>query len=126
MNSTLYRQLKDIQYQAERLASGKKSAEVLEDFSNYNEEIKLYLLTHIDNIEIVNLVKEIPNVLEVETETKSTSFFVTICLSIFTLGVSAIYLANVAEMRRIHLVQSNIQTARGKYASIEFLLRASE
>jgi len=124
MNSTLHRQLKDIQIQAEKLISGSPSGEELVQFSNYSAELKNYLLINIEEPEIRVLIYSIPDILDVEIETKSMPVALVITLTIITLGISALYISHVMEMRRHRLVQGNIQTARGKYASIEFLLKA--
>jgi hypothetical protein len=124
MNATLNRQLKDIQYQAEKLISGSPQQEELERFSNYNEELRDYILTNIDVPEIKDLANATPNILEVENEMRSAHIVAIITIAIVTLGTSALYISYVTNMRRKRLIQSNIQTARGKYASIEFLLKA--
>lgn len=124
MNSTLLRQLKDIQHQAENLISGSPEIEELEQFGNYNEELKTYILENIDLSEISNLVYDIPNVLHVELGTKSRPIGALIIVGIITLGISSFYISYVVALHKKRLIQSNIQTARGKYASIEFLLKA--
>lgn len=120
----LNRQLKDIQHQAEKLTSGSPEPEELEMFSDYSNEIKNYVLTKIDKKEITKLALEIPNILEVENETKSLSNIVLIIGAIFTIGLSALYISYITNLRRTKLIQNNIHTARGKFASIEFLLKA--
>lgn len=121
----LYRQLKDIQSQAEKLTAGTPDQGAIEQFNNYNEDLKTYLLTHIEDPEIRDLVYSIPSISDTETEKLPLQSSALIIIGILTVGLLPLYLSYVAEMRRNKLIQSNIQTARGKYASIEFLLKAS-
>ena len=104
------------------LISGSPDIEELESFSNYSQELKSYLIKNIDVPEIKDLANAIPNILEVEA--KSKPIVILIALGLVTFGVSAIYISYAASMRKTRLIQGNIQTARGKYASIEFLLKA--
>ncbi len=124
MNQTLFRQLKDIQLQAEKLLSGDSDEEAFVSFSNYNNELKSYLLQNCDDATIRSLVNEIPEVLDVKQET-SKPLVLLIILGLVTLGISAFYFASVANMRQTRLIQENIHTVRGKYASIEFLMKAN-
>lgn len=121
----LYRQLKDIQSQAEKLTAGTPDQGAIEQFNNYNEDLKTYLLTHVEDPEIRDLVYSIPSISDTETEKLPLHSSALIIIGILTVGLLPLYLSYVAEMRRNKLIQSNIQTARGKYASIEFLLKAS-
>lgn len=121
----LYRQLKDIQSQAEKLTSGTPDQGAIEQFNNYNEDLKTYLLTHVEDPEIRDLVYSIPSISDTETEKLPLQSSALIIIGILTVGLLPLYLSYVAEIRRNKLIQSNIQTARGKYASIEFLLKAS-
>lgn len=124
MTSTIFRQLKDIQLQAEKLLSGTPTEDELLLFSRYNEELKSYLLNNIQDAEIRDLILDIPNIIEIKEEVKSNPLIMLILLGIITLGVSALYISYATTLRKIKLIQDNIQIARGKYASIEFLLRA--
>lgn len=125
MASTLFRQLKDIQYQAEKLLSGTPEEGEIEQFNHYNEDLKAYLLGHVKEEEIRTLILAIPTISDVESETISMRTSVLVAVGVITLGLLPLYLSYVAGMRRNQLIQSNIQTARGKYASIEFLLKAT-
>ena len=44
MKDSITRQVKDIQYQAERLLNGEPSASEIETFDRYNEELRAFLL----------------------------------------------------------------------------------
>ncbi|MFK7783810.1 MAG: hypothetical protein AB8B56_01775 [Crocinitomicaceae bacterium] len=124
--SKLTRQIKDIQFQAERLISGNPDGEELQQFSNYNEEMKNYMLLNIDDSDLRKVILEIPDVMDIETDTKSTPFLVLLFLGIATLGISAFYISYVANMRRTRQIQNNIQTVRGKYSSLEFLMKVRD
>lgn len=126
MSPTLNRQLKDIQHQAEKLISRTPSEGEIEQFNHYNEDLKAYLLEYVGAIEIRDLIYTIPTISDIETERIPLRTSVLITISIVTLGLLPFYLSYVAEMRRNKLIQENIRTARGKYASIEFLLKASD
>ena len=126
MSSLLFRQLKDIQLQADRLTKDGPNDGDLEVFSNYNEELRNYIHANIEDEDITRLVDEIPYVLEVQEVNTGLPLFMLIVVGVLTLGISAIYLSYLAGMRRTRVIQNNIQTARGKYASIEFLLMAQE
>jgi hypothetical protein len=118
----LSRQIKDIQFQAERLTSSHPEGDELEQFSNYNEELKRYMLVNIEDPDLKKVILEIPHVMDIETDTQSTPFYVLLFLGIITLGISALYISYVANMRRTRQIQNNIQAVRGKYSSLEFLM----
>jgi len=120
--SQLKRQIKDIQFQAERLTSGNPDGDALELFSNYNEELKNYMVLNIEDPDLRKVIFEIPHVLDIETDTKSSPFYALLALGILTLGISALYIGYVTNARRNRLIQNNIQTVRGKYASLEFMM----
>lgn len=125
MTLNLNRQLKDVQYQADKLISGTPEPEAIESFDNYCRELKEYIIHNVKEVDIVRLAQEIPEIHDVEDSKRKMSFIALIVLGLLTLGISALYLSYVANMRRTTLIQNNIQTARGKFASIEFLLKAS-
>jgi F0F1-type ATP synthase alpha subunit len=125
MTSSVFRQIRDIQNQAGKLVDGKSSFEELEEFSRYNEEMKLYLVKNLEQDEIVEHVLSIPNVLEVEAEAMNIPIYAMMILALFTVGLSYLYIKHVEESRRINLIQDQIREARGKYATLEFLLKAT-
>lgn len=125
MNATTFRQLKDIQYQAEKLLSVTPEEGEIEHFNHYNEDLKAYLLEHVKEEEIRTLILAIPTISNVESETISMRTSALVAVGIVTLGLLPLYLSYALSLRRNKLIQSNIQTARGKCASIEFLLKAT-
>ena len=91
MTSSVFRQIRDIQNQASKLVEEKPSLEDLEEFSRYNEEMKLYLVKNVEHEEIMKHVQSIPNVLDVEDDTPSFPVFVMLILGILTIGSSYFY-----------------------------------
>jgi hypothetical protein len=122
MTAGLFRQLTDIQKQAARLSSGNFSIEDMTMFERYNEELKRFILTNTEDPDVIHLTHEIPNVLDVQKEAKKPLILI-ILLALISLGVSVLLISYVSDMRRNKLIQQNIQIARGKYASIEFLMK---
>ncbi len=110
-NIALLRQLKDIQYQAAKLVKGNPSIVDIDNFRKYSNELVHYLQEHIDLVEIIPLIDDIPSLKEVEKELQSKMGF-------------AFGLRSWSRQRRIIAqAQQDIQIAQGKYASIEFILK---
>lgn len=124
--SMLKRQLKDIQARAEFLLKGDPNQDELENFSHYSAEIKAYVQKTIADDDILKLTKEIPEIMEVENETRSYPILLLMLLGLATLGISVLYISYVTNMRQNRLILQNIQIARGKYASIDFMLKAKD
>lgn len=124
MNQTLFRQLNDIQLQAQKLTDGNPEEEELEAFSNYSNELKNFLLETTEDETIRQHIYEIPDVFDIKEES-SKPMIMLIILGLVTVGFSVVYLSYVAGMRRTRQIQTNIHTIRGKYASIEFLIKAN-
>ncbi|MCE2998106.1 MAG: hypothetical protein ACK5RG_21375 [Cyclobacteriaceae bacterium] len=125
MTSSVFRQIRDIQNQAGKLVEEKPSLEDLEEFSRYNEEMKLYLVKNVEHEEIMKHVQSIPNVFDVEDDTPSFPVFVMLILGILTIGSSYFYFKHLEEARQISLIQDQIREVQGKYATLEFLLKAT-
>jgi hypothetical protein len=86
---SIVRQVIDLQAQAERLIRTGGNMPEIEAFSQYNEEIKTYLLDHISDEFVLNYIKTIPS-LDIDTiETKSS--ILTVILGLFSGGSSAAY-----------------------------------
>jgi len=111
------RQLKDIQVQAERITSPSCLWEEVVSFSSYSKELKVYLLTHVEEEMILKYIKEIPdlNIEEIGRAATRKSFFT----SLFSSWAGALY----HERRKIKLAQEVVRDIRAKYASIEFLMK---
>lgn len=125
MTSSVFRQIRDIQNQASKLVDEKPSLVDLEEFSRFNEEMKLYLVKNLEQDEIVEHVLSIPNVIEVEEESIGIPIYALMILTLLTLGLSYLYVKHVEESRRISLMQDQVREVQGKYATLEFLLKAA-
>lgn len=124
MEEKFLRQLRDIQVQAQRLTSERSLEQDFEQFDRYNEEFKDYILLNSNSDQIKKLINEIPRVINPSDEKNSTSTIILVVLGLLTFGFFAVYVYYANRMRRQRIIRNNIQTARGKYASIEFLLKA--
>jgi len=119
MNPNARRQIKDIQFRAEHLINGKPTIDDIEEFHQYNEELKKYLLDNLTEPELVERVKQIPQILEESGSQVVTRGIISAFLAMF-----ASYLVSYFQDRqRIENCLASIREARGKYASIEFLTR---
>ena len=61
MSISISRQIRDIQVQADRLISNKASLDQMEEFAQYNDETKSFLISHIDDEFIMKYILEIPD-----------------------------------------------------------------
>lgn len=124
-SANLFRQLKDIQLQADKITRKKIDQNELTFFNNYNEEIKTYLKHHIKDSEVLMYVNEIPDVLG-DSNKYAIPILLLITIGILTVGIGAIIAVHVINYQYLKQIQSNIAEARSKYASIEFLLKAKK
>jgi len=69
MNPNARRQLKDIQVRADRLINGSPTLSDIEEFDQYNEELKQYLLATLTDPELLERVQKIPKILD-DTDNK--------------------------------------------------------
>lgn len=117
MDSNIRRQLKDIQYRADNLLNGKPTIDDIEEFSQYNEELKEYLLKYLKDEELLSRVYRIPRVLDETPTQKIASGLLLSILMSFTTFLGAYF----RERQVIEVALHNIREAKGNYASIEFL-----
>ncbi|MDO5978715.1 hypothetical protein [Flavivirga spongiicola] len=119
MNRNIIRQIVDIQAQAERLIKTQADMVEIGQFAQYNDEIKEYLISNIDDGFILKYVREIPdlNIEEVETKTGLIAIIIILISSFF--GGVALY----NEKRRSQKALNTIRDIKGKYASAEFMLK---
>ncbi|WP_299548117.1 hypothetical protein [Seonamhaeicola sp.] len=115
-HKNIIRQIIDIQAQAERLIRTEASMAEIEQFAQYNDEIKSFLINNIDDDFVLKYVKEIPNLNIEEIETRTG--LITVLLSLFVGGI-AIY----NERRKSQKALNTIRDIKGKYASAEFMLK---
>lgn len=117
MDSSTKRQIKDIQFRAEKLINDRPSLSEIEDFDKYNEELKAFLLKNLTDPELLDRVAGIPRILDETKSQAATRNIIVTILATFTTGLVT-YFQN---RQRVENALSNIHEARGKYASIEFL-----
>ena len=117
MNRNILRQITDIQIQADKITANASNATEIADFARYNEEIKAYLIQHVKDEFMLNYVREIPCV-PIEDIEGNTSFLATV-LGLFSGGLGF----NIQQMKRLERAKEVVSILKGKYASIEFLLK---
>lgn len=114
---SITRQVVDLQAQAERLIRTKGNMPEIEAFSQYNEEIKAYLLKHIDDDFVLNYIKTIPS-LDIETiEIKSG--ILTAIIGLLSGGSASAY----HERNKIEQALEQIKEISNKYSSCEIMIR---
>ncbi|AXT21027.1 hypothetical protein D7030_08450 [Flavobacteriaceae bacterium AU392] len=116
MSRNIIRQIVDIQNQADRLIKNKANIVEIEQFSQYNDEIKSFLESNIEDEFILNYVRAIPN-LDIEQEDTKLGIL-NIVLSIFFGGITS-----YRERQKADNALNKIRDIRGKYASAEFMLK---
>jgi hypothetical protein len=119
MNPNARRQIKDIQFRAERLINGSPTIEEIEEFDQYNEELKKYLITNLREPELVERVRQIPKILGESDSQVVTRGLLSAFFAMFASGLVTYF----QERHRIENSKDSIREARGAYASIEFFTR---
>ncbi|MEO1514021.1 MAG: hypothetical protein AAFV95_03385 [Bacteroidota bacterium] len=114
MKRNILRQLKDIQFQAEKLLKGSPDLSAIRTFSQYSAEINRFLLEEIDLPDVHQLVYQIPPI-PYEVGINKRSLFMTVLPSVLWYWYY--------ERQIVEEAQEGIQIARGKYSSIEFMLK---
>lgn len=108
----LFRQLKDIQVQADRVLKGENSAESIEQFARYSVELKKYALDKFKGTPAEQKLHELP-----EIHYKRNRLTIA---HVFMFNWFAVL---AAERRAREESLEEIREARNKYASLEFVLR---
>lgn len=122
MDSATRRQIKDIQYRADRIINGRPSLVEIEEFDEYNEELRRFLLEKLEDPELIARVKAIPRIMdETEAQTTTRNFIMSI-LAAFSSGVVAYF----RDRQKVINAIGNVHEAKGKYSSIEFLSKNLE
>jgi hypothetical protein len=122
MNPNVRRQIKDIQFQAERLINERPSIEDIEAFDRYNEELKNYLLNNLSDPDLIQRVRQIPQILEESNSQVASRGVISVVL---TMVVPAL-VSYFQERQLIENSKDAIREARGAYASLEFFTRNAE
>jgi hypothetical protein len=110
----LLRQLKDVQAQADKILTGEDSHETIETFAKYSIELKEYISKNVASFEIKSYLTELPVIKYQRTGIKFWQYMMLVSWWI------AIYMDYQAKNRAIE----EIGTAKGKYATLEVLVRA--
>jgi len=117
MNRNILRQITDIKIQAEKIISGKTNLGEIEEFSKYSKEIKSFLIANVEDEFILKYIHEIPQ-LNIDDLDEKNSILSTV-FSYISFGASSIYKQN----KRLEQAIEYVIEIRGKYASIEFMLK---
>jgi len=112
--SSILRQLKDIQNEADKLIKGSPNVMEIENFSRYSNEIKDFIERNIEFPEVLKLVEEIPDI---------PMNKVTIKTGLMSLIIPKVLLYWYHERVYISVSTSKIEISRGKFASLEFILK---
>lgn len=99
--------------QADQIINGDRSNETIEAFSRYSSEMKNYLLKTIKYQEVIDLLDELPDINYSRNEVKLWQYLI---FPIWWLSIYKDYHAKNKTIREINL-------ARGKYATLEFLIK---
>lgn len=119
MNANARRQIKDIQFRAERLINGSPTMDDIEEFDQYNEELKRYLITNLSDLELIERVNQIPRVLEESNSQVVTRGVFSAFFAMFASGLVTYF----QERHQIENCKDSIREIRGAYATIEFFTR---
>lgn len=122
MDRNILRQIKDIQVQAERLISDQPDLVEIYEFGNYSKQLKSYLLANVKDEYILNFIVQIP---ELEESLNSGSGKTGVLTAIL-IAVAPWLLNYFQERNKIGQGQEIIRDIRGKYASVEFLMKNAE
>lgn len=114
--TSIFRQLKDVQVQADKFLESKSYDYDIESFVQYVNEIKSYLHENETNSEVLRLLSEMPKYDE-ELKTKAV---VRRGLFSFLIGVTGILAQRENEKEEFNTYLYEI---RSKFASIEFIMK---
>lgn len=119
MDQQVFRQIKDIQVQADRIISDRPGLENIYEFGKYSKQIKKYLLENVKDEMVLGYVRQIPD-LEEEIDNPQVSSGI---VSVILFVIAGWLLLYFRERRRVDHGKDIVRDIRGKYASIEFLLK---
>jgi hypothetical protein len=122
VNPNARRQIKDIQFRAERLLNGSPTIDDVEEFDQYNEELKKYLISNLTEPELIERIKQIPKILEESNSQVAARGILSAFVAMFATG----FVTYFQDRQRIENSKDSIRIARGAYASIEFFSRNSD
>lgn len=108
----LFRQLKDVQVQADRVLKGDDSAESIEQFARYSKELKKYALDKFKGTPAEQTLNQLP---EIHFQRNRLEWYHFVLFS----WISLMARQNQARLKSLE----EIREARNKYASLEFVIR---
>jgi hypothetical protein len=111
----LLRQLKDIQSQADKILTGENSNEAIETFARYSTELKEYINKNVASPEIKSYLKELPEINYSRTEIKLWQYLV----------LPSWWISLYKDYHEKNKTIEEISTVRGKYATLELLVKGS-
>jgi hypothetical protein len=111
----LSRQVRDIQAQAEKLIGGENSSESIESFARYSLELKSFIEKNIESDEIRKYLSEIPEINYQRTQIKLWQYL------IFPSWWISLYKG----YQQKNEVLNDINIVRGKYATLDILVRSA-
>lgn len=109
----LNRQLRDIQAQAEKILQGNNSSESIESFSRYSSELKIFIEKNVHSDEIRKYLSEIPDVDYKRAQVKLWQYII----------LPSLWITLYKDYHVKNEVLQTISTAKGKYATLELLVR---
>jgi hypothetical protein len=118
MNPNIRRQIKDIQFRTERLINESPTLEEIEEFDQYNEELKNYLINNLQEPDLLDRVRKIPRILNESKAQVATKGAISAFLAMFASGLVSYF----QERQQVENSKDLIREARGAYASIEFFI----
>ncbi|MFW5760624.1 MAG: hypothetical protein ACOCXH_06575 [Cyclobacteriaceae bacterium] len=110
----LNRQLTDILASAERIINGNDSAEEIESFARYSNELKRYINERIENEEFKKAANEIPDINYKRTQVQIWQYLI---LPVWWINLYKDYQARQQTKEEVYLV-------RGKYSSLQLLAKS--
>jgi hypothetical protein len=111
--SLLDRQLSDLQAQAEKILRGNDSAQAIEAFSKYSSEMKIFILENVASEKLVDAAKAIP---QIDYSRAQVSWWEYLIAPYWWVSVYKDYGAR-------QQCRQDISHVRGKYASLQMMLR---
>lgn len=112
MNKNFSRQLKDIQNEADKLIHGKPSLMDIKNFQKYSDEMVNYIRKYTDDPNVLAKVSEIPKIIELKDDSKS---------SLVTFLISGPWGFLFRETQKINEALSIVNEVKSIYSSISFL-----
>lgn len=119
MNPNTRRQIRDIQFRAEHLINSNATIIDIEEFDQYNEELKKYLLDNLKESDLIERVRQIPKALDETDSQLATRSILSTFFAMFAPGLVTYF----QEGQKIKNSKDALRDIRGAYASLEFFMR---